>query len=1445
MAAELIRPGVEILQVARTPTPTFLTPTLSPCVVGAAFEVLNVLTPDGTLNSNAKYGSYDQVGKTITQSSFPDPRSNIEELDIQEATVRPFMLLGGNLSELLMGPGEAFLMANLGASAAGMKSAEFAGTTGLAIVGKQLCLAIDQNVRVNTTEDATVTFEAIVGGSATNLTSQEAADQINAAVGVGVATVVGVAPNDRVLISSPTFGAGSSVTIRQGYTANSTIELGYSGSSAAHEERVEGAGFRAQDDSDNDTTSPWVEFYRGAYLLDGTDTTFVATRTGLTAVATGSSYTSAKGSAVTFGDSNTIPVKAGDFIYADGGRVKSGEISKVESTRFKVGTINTALSTADANGRYTSKVYVPQEFGTYADGSPFVPTYVWFKACGLNGAETPVAATITGTNTGIAATPGIAEGATISDSASYTLAGLTLDVTVMVDGVETDHTFTFTGGPYSGTPSAGYVESAIGPFDFRGLSSLTTFLQIAFNAGGNQGFNLAAVAAVVTGTGGATAPMSNETMEVRVDSDPVQIVTFGTEASIALQVALLNNQLTGCHSEAVDANNIKIISDKRGTSAHLRTSNVAAGITTKTGIANNADETGTGDTTDLGVVTAAEIAVVLSTLTNGTATDVGGKLRVTSATTGVLSTATVNAASTADVIMGGQFATNATGSGAASSGGLNLVAAAIGSEISGVTASKSTPAGDNTTFLLTTDKTGSTQAVTVKSTGTANLALGFSESVDATGTGTDVEFPAIMDTAVNTFATSSLTGKKLSLQVSVDGGLTYGSAIEHIFAGEHASAASVAAELNADATWSASFGALDGGSTKLRFYSKSTVGDVVFEVGSGNTCDGAGNLSGVVDATFSRQSAKGSTLSFTLNDNPHIYKASLSSNSLVETIEQINIATGTTTGDVAGASENTLKLTSFLGGVGSKLKVATGTTATTFGMSTSEATGSGRPVPDAYLDDTNNLVIGSEIIRDLVTGFPLDQDQSVGTLYVQYKALRRDVSAVAAVAGVVRISDQLTLADVLSPLNEENPLGLGVFLCMINAPNLEVKCLGVDEVSAAAPEGTQAAWARAAGFLESEEVYSIAPLTQDEVVHGIWSAHVSVMSEAEQGGERIVTVNKAMPIRKNSVVAASGSEANSTSTTDQVQLDTSPAAGLVAAGVNPSYPFTVANGVYLEIEVDGELRRYNVSSVSGALASFNRTFTADQNSDGFYSTTEFNVTLINAAWSLKVRGVSLGVPGSNPSRLDYSLVADTVAGMNESVKNRRVYSVFPDTIKTTVDGVEKSLPGYYACAAIAGMDASQPPQQGFTNFPISGITGVSGPEKFSRKQLNVMAGGGTYILWQETPGAAVTCRHQVSTDLTSIEHRERSITKSVDFTAKFIRTAVRRYIGTLNVNSQFLDTIGTTISGLLQFLVESGVLNGANLNNVIQDASNPDTVLVDITLEVAYPANYIKVTLVV
>ncbi len=209
-------------------------------------------------------------------------------------------------------------------------------------------------------------------------------------------------------------------------------------------------------------------------------------------------------------------------------------------------------------------------------------------------------------------------------------------------------------------------------------------------------------------------------------------------------------------------------------------------------------------------------------------------------------------------------------------------------------------------------------------------------------------------------------------------------------------------------------------------------------------------------------------------------------------------------------------------------------------------------------------------------------------------------------------------------------------------------------------------------------------------------------------------------------------------------------------------------------------------------------------------------------------------------------MADTYSALAQVFLNRRFWQVMPDTAAATIGGLEQSVDGFYVCAAIAGMIGQQPPQQSFTNFPMTGFTRVIGSNGFfTEKQLNQMAGGGNYIVIQDTEGAPLTARMALTTDVSTIETRTDSVTKVVDFTAKFLRQGLRNYIGRFNITQGFLDALSHVLQGLLGFLVENGVLIGADLNNVIQDEAAPDTVLVDITLDVPYPCNYVKLTLAI
>jgi len=183
-----------------------------------------------------------------------------------------------------------------------------------------------------------------------------------------------------------------------------------------------------------------------------------------------------------------------------------------------------------------------------------------------------------------------------------------------------------------------------------------------------------------------------------------------------------------------------------------------------------------------------------------------------------------------------------------------------------------------------------------------------------------------------------------------------------------------------------------------------------------------------------------------------------------------------------------------------------------------------------------------------------------------------------------------------------------------------------------------------------------------------------------------------------------------------------------------------------------------------------------------------------------------------------------------------------------LDSGTKVLPSHFAAAAVAGQFGHQPPAQPLTNFPIAGIRSVQGShDTFKKSLLDDIAGGGVYVLYQESANGPVMSRMQLSTDVTTIERREASITRAVDFVAKFLRNSLRNLIGRFNITPEFLNNLATVVQGQLAFLGPDGlrVVANAQLNSVLQDESNPDTILVDVILTPLYPCNYIRITLVI
>lgn len=214
--------------------------------------------------------------------------------------------------------------------------------------------------------------------------------------------------------------------------------------------------------------------------------------------------------------------------------------------------------------------------------------------------------------------------------------------------------------------------------------------------------------------------------------------------------------------------------------------------------------------------------------------------------------------------------------------------------------------------------------------------------------------------------------------------------------------------------------------------------------------------------------------------------------------------------------------------------------------------------------------------------------------------------------------------------------------------------------------------------------------------------------------------------------------------------------------------------------------------------------------------------------------------------------ADFLSGYAASFTNRRLFSVVPDTCVMSVGGTDTLLPGFYVGCALAGLVSGLPSQQGFTNLSLTGFTGLAnGGDIFSDDQLNTIAGGGNLIVLQDVAQAPIYVRHQLSTNTSSIQFQELSMTKNVDQVAKFFRRLYRPYIGIYNITDALIDILKTTTEGGISFLKNSkaprvgGVIRDGELSSIEEDSTQPDQVLIVIDPKISVPLNNIKVTLLV
>jgi len=359
------------------------------------------------------------------------------------------------------------------------------------------------------------------------------------------------------------------------------------------------------------------------------------------------------------------------------------------------------------------------------------------------------------------------------------------------------------------------------------------------------------------------------------------------------------------------------------------------------------------------------------------------------------------------------------------------------------------------------------------------------------------------------------------------------------------------------------------------------------------------------------------------------------------------------------------------------------------------------------------------------------------------------------------------------------------------------------------------------------------------------------------------------PVRTPAAVTSTGSDSITSATKTIVMTTSGTWTGFVSADVGHGVRIASSghgnNGDYTIVSVTNATTVVVAEAVSsdetGGSYTFELIQLAPTTAQTAYITgTRHEIASVNSNTQLTLSadptngfwGTLEGVSYAITDDLTVDQKASAVAGYAASFANRRLISVVGDTAIMTVGGVATLLPGYYFGCAIVGLVAGLPSQQGFTNMSLTGFTGrANSDDVFDDEQLDIIAGGGNLVISQDVDQAPVYVRHQLTTNSSSIQFRELSITKNVDLIARFFRGLYRPFIGIYNITDTLLDLLKTTSESGIDYLKNQvaprvgGVLRDGSLSSLGEDPLQNDSVIIVLDCKIPYPLNNIRVTLVI
>lgn len=205
---------------------------------------------------------------------------------------------------------------------------------------------------------------------------------------------------------------------------------------------------------------------------------------------------------------------------------------------------------------------------------------------------------------------------------------------------------------------------------------------------------------------------------------------------------------------------------------------------------------------------------------------------------------------------------------------------------------------------------------------------------------------------------------------------------------------------------------------------------------------------------------------------------------------------------------------------------------------------------------------------------------------------------------------------------------------------------------------------------------------------------------------------------------------------------------------------------------------------------------------------------------------------------------EELIGIARGLADRRVVLVTPTAATTEVQDefgnpVVLLVEGFFLAAALAGLDASTrfDVAEPLTRKRIIGFRTLE--NEFTKPEKDRLSANGALVI--QTIGTSFSVRQSITTSVRSIEEREWSITKVIDFTAQACRAACDRFIGTKLVEETPI-WVEASLANILQSLQNDQIISAFAGVEARVDPSRPDTIQATFAFRPLYPTNFVVIT---